>query len=165
MPRLLAYWLAAAGVRHPADGRMPAPEGAGLPPHPGPWFDMDRGARHPRLNARVRHPAAWLRSQLARHRGVTAPHGTPVSSNDVLERLSELPISLWSYGFDHRSVRHLGPMAQDFAAAFGLGATDRRISSVDANGVALAAIQALHRRLAETETALEELRRHCRYGP
>lgn len=165
MPKSLAYWLAAAGVRHPTDRDVPVHEEAGLPSLPGPWIDTDRGTRHSRLNARVRHPAAWLRSQLARRRGVAAPHGTPVSSNDVLERLAELPISVWSYGFDHRTIRHLGPMAQDFAAAFGLGATDRRICAVDANGVALAAIQALHRRLVETEIALEELRRYCRYGP
>jgi hypothetical protein len=44
-------------------------------------------------------------------------------------------------------VRHIGPMAQDFAAAFGFGDTDRKISFIDANGVATVAIQALYRRV------------------
>ena len=48
------------------------------------------------------------------------------------------------------SVRHLGPMAQDFRQAFGLGEDDRHISSSDADGVALAAIQGLNQKLEET---------------
>ncbi|MGW0024254.1 hypothetical protein [Rhodococcus sp. NPDC003383] len=73
-------------------------------------------------------------------------------------RLSELPLSVWTYGFDHSSVRHLGPMAQDFAAAFGLGHSNRRIALVDANGVCMAAIQALYRRVVILEEALDEAR-------
>lgn len=49
-------------------------------------------------------------------------------------------------------------MAQDFAAAFGLGSTDRRINMVDANGVCMASIQALHRRLVELELEVAQLR-------
>ena len=41
----------------------------------------------------------------------------------------------------------MGPMAQDFSAAFGLGEDDKHISTVDADGVALAAIQGLHQQL------------------
>jgi hypothetical protein len=48
-------------------------------------------------------------------------------------------------------------MAQDFAAAFEVGADNRRIDLVDANGVALAAIQALARRLAAQETEIAAL--------
>jgi hypothetical protein len=39
-------------------------------------------------------------------------------------------------------VRHIGPMAQDFYAAFGVGEDDRHITSIDEDGVALAAIKA-----------------------
>jgi hypothetical protein len=53
-----------------------------------------------------------------------------------------LPIERWSYRDE--PARHLGPMAQDFAAAFGLGQDDRHIFPLDAAGVALAAIQGLH---------------------
>jgi cell division protein FtsB len=35
-------------------------------------------------------------------------------------------------------------MAQDFYAAFGVGEDDRHITSIDEDGVALAAIKALH---------------------
>lgn len=76
----------------------------------------------------------------------------------MLQRLTELPISVWSYGFDHPSVRHLGPMAQDFAATFGLGSSDRTMSTVDVNGVCMASIQALQRRVTALETELAEYR-------
>ena len=46
-------------------------------------------------------------------------------------------------------MKHLGPVAQDFQAAFGLGTDDKSIGTVDADGVALAAIQALNRKLEE----------------
>jgi hypothetical protein len=49
-------------------------------------------------------------------------------------------------------------MAQDFAAAFGLGADDRHISVSDLAGVSLAAVQALHRELTATASELDELR-------
>jgi hypothetical protein len=62
---------------------------------------------------------------------------------NVLRRLASLPISSWSYKAQP-SVRHIGPMAQDFAKAFGVGDSNRRIALVDANGVELASIQALH---------------------
>lgn len=98
-----------------------------------------------------------MRSAVTRRRGIAAE--TPVSADDILVRLGELPLSVWTYGFDHHSVRHLGPMAQDFAAGFGLGSSDRRIATIDANGVCMAAIQALYRRVVTLEESLDELRR------
>jgi hypothetical protein len=67
----------------------------------------------------------------------------PVNPDEVLARLSKLPVATWTYNFEGDGVRHMGPMAQDFASAFGLGSTDRRIFTIDADGVALASIQAL----------------------
>lgn len=72
----------------------------------------------------------------------------PVNASAVLEKVLELPLNTWSYT-NSPSVRHLGPMAQDFHGAFGLGDTDRGIASVDADGVALAAIQGLNGKLEE----------------
>ncbi|NQX01829.1 tail fiber domain-containing protein [bacterium] len=66
-----------------------------------------------------------------------------VEPQSVLDKLAALPVSEWSYKSDP-SVRHLGPMAQDFHAAFGVGPDDRHIATVDADGVALAAIQGLN---------------------
>ena len=43
----------------------------------------------------------------------------------------------------------MGPMAQDFYAAFGLGSGDTTITSLDPDGVALAAIQGLNQKLTE----------------
>ena len=104
------------------------------------------------------HPIEWVRSHVTRRRGVGTSAVVPDSANDVLERLAALPLSVWTYRFDHESVRHLGPMAQDFAATFGLGSSDRSIAQVDANGVCMASVQALYRRLVEVEGELDRLR-------
>ncbi|MBX7430630.1 tail fiber domain-containing protein [Mycobacterium sp. Y57] len=103
------------------------------------------------------HPQAWAARLIRRQRGVAAAVEVPQSASEILRRLSELPISTWTYGYDHVSVRHLGPMAQDFAAAFGLGDSDRRIDMLDANGVLMVAVQELTRRVAELERRLENL--------
>jgi trimeric autotransporter adhesin len=81
----------------------------------------------------------------------------PVDPQTVLERVARLPISEWSYIIDP-GVRHVGPMAQDFHAAFGLGKDERHIATVDADGVALAAIQALTRIAEEQRTELALLK-------
>ena len=77
-----------------------------------------------------------------------------VNGEDVLTRLRALPITSWTYRVDEDGVRHLGPTAQDFRAAFGLGSDERVIGTVDADGVALAAAQALE---ARTTTQAEEI--------
>ena len=68
---------------------------------------------------------------------------TAVEGKDVLTRLAALPIYSWSYKAEDPAVRHMGPTAQDFYAAFGLGADEQHIAALDSSGVALAAIQAL----------------------
>lgn len=88
-----------------------------------------------------------------------------VDAADMLARVRELPISTWNYTSDDAAVRHIGPMAQDFAASFGVGADDRHIHPIDGQGVALAAIQGIiteldalrteNARLAERVAALE----------
>jgi hypothetical protein len=79
-----------------------------------------------------------------------------VDGLSVLEKVAALPISEWSYKVDNPGVRHLGPMAEDFHAAFGLGKTDKGITSVDTSGVALAAIQGLNQKLMEKNAQLEQ---------
>jgi hypothetical protein len=68
----------------------------------------------------------------------------PLDDAAVLAKVATLPISSWQYKTE-RGVTHVGPMAQDFYAAFGVGEDDRHITSIDEDGVALAAIEALHR--------------------
>ncbi|BAO43440.1 tail fiber domain-containing protein [Thiolapillus brandeum] len=80
----------------------------------------------------------------------------PVDGDYVLRQLQQIPVSAWSYK-SSPDERHIGPMAQDFYAAFGLGNTDKRISMVDAAGVALAAVKALNQRLEEKEARIQEL--------
>lgn len=67
----------------------------------------------------------------------------PVEARTVLERLRALPISTWNFKAQDEAIRHMGPMAQDFHALFGLGPAQTTIDTIDADGVALAAIQGL----------------------
>src|SRR5258706_9955201 len=61
-----------------------------------------------------------------------------VEGRAVLERLVRMPISSWNYKAEDASIRHIGPMAQDFKATFQVGKDDKTIQMVDASGVALA---------------------------
>jgi hypothetical protein len=81
-----------------------------------------------------------------------------VDGQALLARLNAIPLLTWNYKAQDASIRHLGPMAQDFQAAFELGSDDKRISTVDADGVALAAIQALYRLSQEKEEELRKLK-------
>jgi hypothetical protein len=80
---------------------------------------------------------------------------SPVDAAEILEKVAALPISRWNYQADS-ATPHIGPMAQDFHAAFGVGPDNTRIATVDADGVALAAIQALNAKLERENQALEE---------
>ena len=86
----------------------------------------------------------------------------PVDAPAILDKVSRLPISTWSYRQEPPDVRHLGPMAQDFRAAFGLGDDDRTYFAVDAQGVALAAIQALDGMIAAQRKEIDTLSRQNR---
>lgn len=84
---------------------------------------------------------------------------TAVDGSSLLGRLAALEVSEWSYISEGPGVRHVGPTAQDFKAAFGLGDDDTHISLSDLSGVALAAIQELHLRLQQRDREIAELRR------
>lgn len=71
---------------------------------------------------------------------------TPVDPAQVLQRALQLPVSEWSYKID-AATRHIGPMAQDFYAAFAVGPDDKHIATIDEGGVALAAIQGLNQKV------------------
>ena len=64
----------------------------------------------------------------------------------VLGKLAQMPVQEWSYRAQDAAIRHVGPTAQDFHAAFGLGEDPLRIGTLDADGVALAAVKALEAR-------------------
>ncbi|WP_189799579.1 tail fiber domain-containing protein [Tateyamaria sp. syn59] len=82
----------------------------------------------------------------------------PVDANDILAKVRALPVSAWTYKHEvDEGVRHIGPMAQDFYAAFGTGRDETGISSLDGTGVALAAIQALSAENAALKARLDAL--------
>lgn len=74
----------------------------------------------------------------------------------VLSAVVALPISRWEYK-DAPGESHIGPMAQDFHTAFGLGKSNTGISTLDTSGVALASIQALELRNQELEARVRQL--------
>lgn len=79
-----------------------------------------------------------------------------IDSSQVLEKLVGLPLTRWNYK-DEPQTEHLGPVAQDFRAAFGLGEDDKTIATVDADGVALAAIQGLNSKVEQQDGRLQRL--------
>ena len=81
-----------------------------------------------------------------------------VNGEAILKRLASLPIATWNYKTQDDSVRHMGPMAQDFREAFGLGEDEKHISTVDSEGVALAAIQALYQENQEKQEEVSQLK-------
>ncbi|WP_407555520.1 tail fiber domain-containing protein [Streptomyces sp. Pv4-95] len=116
---------------------------------------------------------AWLR-QFAAGRRSTSPaaasgpaseatpdavhHSAAVNGFQVLEAALALPVSTWRYHWDPAQVRHLGPMAQDWWDAFGVGENNKTICCTDTNGVAIVCIQALHRLLKESQQETAQLR-------
>ena len=82
----------------------------------------------------------------------------PIDGKEVLTRLAGIPVSSWNYKNQGSSIRHIGPMAQDFKAAFNVGESDRFISMVDSGGVALASIQGLYSILQEKDKEIRSLK-------
>jgi hypothetical protein len=80
-----------------------------------------------------------------------------LDGREVLNKLSEVPVTSWRYKAEDGSARHYGPVAEDFQQAFELG-DGRTISTVDAQGVTMAAIQGLHEIVQERDAEIEALR-------
>lgn len=74
----------------------------------------------------------------------------------ILNLLVSIPIQTWTYKDESDAIRHIGPMAQDFRSAFNLGADDKNIYSVDAQGVSLAAIQGLYQMIQEKDRKIDQ---------
>ncbi len=80
-----------------------------------------------------------------------------VEGKAVLEKVARLPLSEWNYR--GCSERHIGPMAQDFHAAFPLNDSDTTLNDADLHGVALAEIQGVNEILKEKDIEIQELRK------
>ena len=84
-------------------------------------------------------------------------HFETVDVRAVLDAVAAMPITTWNYKSQDPSVRHIGPMAQDFRAAFGLGHDERHISTIDSDGIALAALQGLYEVVQEKDAQIRAL--------
>jgi endosialidase-like protein len=82
---------------------------------------------------------------------------TSLAPKEALSRVAALPVSLWSYKTD-QGIRHIGPMAEDFHQAFGLGEDDKHIAPGDQAGVALLAVQGLNQVVQEKDKEIAELK-------
>jgi hypothetical protein len=82
-----------------------------------------------------------------------------IDSQAILAELQSIVVQSWNYKSDEPSVRHIGPMAQDFATAFGLDHDDKHIYLVDVAGVAFASIQALAQKVAGLQAQLDQLKK------
>ena len=80
-----------------------------------------------------------------------------INLGQILDKVLSLPLSEWSYKSD-TETRHIGPMAQDFFAAFQVGTDDRHIAPIDEGGVAFAAIQALNQKIEAKDAEIAQLK-------
>ena len=72
----------------------------------------------------------------------------------MLDKLVAIPIQRWNYNWESEGdVPNIGPMAQDFKAAFYPGRDDKGITTLEFDGVELAAIQGLNLKLEERAKA------------
>ncbi|HEX8473041.1 MAG TPA: tail fiber domain-containing protein, partial [Pyrinomonadaceae bacterium] len=79
------------------------------------------------------------------------------NGEDILARLRKVPVSTWNYITEGQQVRHMGPMAEDFYQAFGLGTNNISIGVQDLAGVSLAAVKALEQRTTELQEKTAEV--------
>jgi len=81
----------------------------------------------------------------------------PVNPGQILESVIALPLTEWNYISQGPSIRHIGPMADDFYSAFGIGEDPRHISNIDADGISLAAIQGVYQLIEEKNQQITDL--------
>ena len=89
-------------------------------------------------------------------------HFVPVDGKSVLAKLEAMPISSWNYLGTGADDRHLGPVAEDFHAAFGLGTSDHFVAPTDLAGVALASVKALQDEVRERDQRIDTLEARLR---
>ncbi|HQR12507.1 MAG TPA: hypothetical protein PLW68_14375 [Casimicrobiaceae bacterium] len=103
-------------------------------------------------HAHLTDAGVWVDASSSVH---TKTEFEAVDAGAVLREVVRMPITTWRYKEGEGGVRHIGPMAEDFWAAFGVGYGPQTIANLDARGVALAAIQGLNAKLEEQVAALQ----------
>ncbi len=82
----------------------------------------------------------------------------PVDGEWVLEKIKNMPITKWNYKKTDPNEKYIGPVSQDFHAAFYLNGTDSLgINSISIDGVNMAAIKALEKRTSEMQTTMQKI--------
>ena len=132
------------------------------------FWDAYRGSRVHGDNADASGPAGYFNGRVVVTGNLCAANVScasdrnlkagfePVNTSEVLDKVAALPLTTWNYKTDE-STRHLGPMAQNFHAALGLGTDDKHITTVDAERVAPAAVQGLNEKLKRRTAAQEQV--------
>jgi hypothetical protein len=87
---------------------------------------------------------------------------TEINARSVLAKLMEMPVYTWRYRTELSGALHMGPTAQDFRSAFGLGDSEKTITTIDEGGVALAAIKGLKHELDSKNARIDRLERELR---
>jgi hypothetical protein len=82
----------------------------------------------------------------------------PVNGEELLDKISGLEITKWNYKGD-TETEHIGPTAQDFKAAFGVGSDGKSISTIDPSGIALAGVKELRKENQELKSQVAELKK------
>jgi hypothetical protein len=75
----------------------------------------------------------------------------------VLNKINNLSIRKWEYKAQKGKIKHIGPTAQDFYAAFCLGESNCLISTVDMNGITLLGIKSLEKQTGDYLERLKSL--------
>ncbi len=87
----------------------------------------------------------------------TKENFSAIDTSTILGRLFNMPVQEYNLKTQDDSIRHMGPVAQDFYAAFGLGESELAINMQDADGVSFAAIQGLYELLLEQQAQIAAL--------
>jgi hypothetical protein len=88
---------------------------------------------------------------------LTKENFADVNGEELLTTLRAVPVTTWNYVSEGKQARHIGPMAEDFHAAFGLGTGDTTIGVQDLAGISIAAVKALEERTAELQAKTAEV--------
>jgi len=80
----------------------------------------------------------------------------PVDNRMILQRVVDMPLTEWN-AKTAPDQRHIGPVAEEWWATFGLGSDDKHVSLTDVGGVALAAIKGLNQVVSEKDSVISRL--------
>lgn len=75
---------------------------------------------------------------------------------DILKKITKIKISTWNYK-SQKTVRHIGPTAQEFHSVFGIGENNKTICTIDMDGISMIGIKALEKRTSDLSEQFKKL--------